>query len=91
MRIRSLPVFALASLLAAGLAGCNNENPDGTPNALGKAEQKVKDIEKKVEAGAEKAGTVIKEKSIEAAHEAGKGLEKAGKGLQEVGKDKKPE
>jgi hypothetical protein len=78
--------LALASFLTTGLmawSGCNTENPDGTPNALGKAEEKIKEGEKKVVEEAKIVGKEIKEDAKIAGEKIKEGAEKAGEKIKE--------
>jgi len=89
MRIRTVRTLATASFLAAGLIafpGCNTENPDGTKTNLGKAEDKAKDIEKKVEAEVKKDAAIVGEKLKEGVDATGKAIEKTGEKLETDGK-----
>ena len=89
MTLATLRSFALAAFATAGLfilPGCNTENPDGSPNALGKAEAKARELEKKAEEGAKKAEAKIEEGAKKAGQAVGKAMEEGGKKLQEVSK-----
>ncbi len=93
MMTRTLRTFALASFLTAGLvtwSGCNTENPDGTPNALGKMEEKAKKVEDKVGEGAKKAEEKAEEGLKKAGAAVGEKLEEGGKKLQEISKPDAP-
>ena len=90
MRIKTDRMIVAASLLGLGLvawSGCNAENPDGTKTNLGKAEDKVIEAGKKIEAGAEKVGTEIKEGARSATDATGRAIENAGEKLETSGKE----
>jgi hypothetical protein len=90
MRIRTVRSIALASLLSVGLvawSGCNTENPDGTPNNLGKAEEKARELEKKAAEGAKN----LEHKAVEGAknleHKVVEGAKEAGDKIKEGAKE----
>jgi hypothetical protein len=93
MMPRNVRNLALASFLATGLmawSGCNTENADGTPNALGKAEEKIKEGEKKVVEEAKVVGKEIKDEAKVVGEKIKEGAHEAGEKIKEITKPSEP-
>jgi hypothetical protein len=93
MMPRNVRNLALASFLATGLmawSGCNTENADGTPNALGKAEEKIKEGEKKVVEEAKVLGKEVKEEAKVLGKEIKEEVHQAKEKIEEITKPTTP-